>query len=426
MEEAGERMKKQMKKRLLAGGVLLAVIGIAGGWLLAGNKGEANAPVYTIEDLDRRIVSGGNEFGLALFQKASQAEGKANVFLSPVSISMALAMAWNGAAEEDREAMAAALRLQGLSALEINRGNAVLQDLLEHRDQVRLSIANAVWTDKRYKLSRPFQDLVRADYQGEARTADLSSERTVKEINKWVSKHTDQAIDRILEEAPGKEALALLLNAVSFEAGWETPFKEAQTREAQFFPETGTAYPLPMMNRTGSMEFKQTDRYTALRLPYRDGDMAMRLVLPPIGQPLAGLLADLDELEKEWRLPYERAQIELTLPKFKLTFAKELKPMLAELGLAPQFQADRARFRAMLPDVQTSALSSVFHKSYLEVSEKGTKAAAVTSLLMAGSAPSSPPTPVKLDRPFLLIIEDRKTEALLFIGAIYQPEPSAS
>lgn len=370
-----------------------------------------------------------NAFGLELYARLSAAKPKENLFISPASVAIALSMVLNGAQGATREAMAKTLHLDVLDADTWNRSAAELQDRLTHADpKVELSIANSIWAknEKSLKFQEAFLKTIKDFYKAETASVDFGDPKTVDKINKWVDKQTKGKIDSIVKAPMDPNVIMLLLNAVYFKGSWTTTFSKDATRDAAFTLADGTKKTYPFMQRSGSFEYKKADGYQAVRLPYGDGNLGMLILLPDEGARLETFTERLaragewDRTLADWK----PQQGEVLLPRFKLESELELNDALKSLGMSIAFDDRQADFSGLLTPPVQAFIGEVKHKTFIQVDEKGTEAAAVTSVGVKTSSamvPTTPPFRMEMNRPFLIAIQDRSTGAVLFVGSIQDP-----
>ncbi|CAG7617419.1 hypothetical protein PAESOLCIP111_02023 [Paenibacillus solanacearum] len=403
--------------------VMAAVLALCSGCSEPAARSTLAERSYKASELDSRIVQASNAFGLRLHQATVAAKPDANVFVSPASVSMALTMAYNGAADSTREAMAKALELQGLPIDDINRAGKVWRDLLEHQGAgVQLTIANSIWTRKGKPLLEGFLQKNREYYGAEVIPIDFASSRAAGTINSWVKKHTNGKIERIVDDRPDGQTMLMLVNAIWFKGQWTRPFNESATAPGSFFTSPGASRQVPMMVQSGSFEYMQEAGFQAVRLPYGDErNMAMLLFLPEEGTGLDGLQSKLWTDAELWNRPFPTQQGVLELPRFKLEYGGRLNETLQALGMGEAFDPQKADFSGMAPVPPRLAINEVIHKTYVDVNERGTEAAAVTSVGMAGSAPPKNVFKMTVNRPFVMAIQDRETGSLLFLGTVRDP-----
>lgn len=393
-----------------------------------------------------RLIAAHNNFGFELFRQLLGKEPGENIFISPTSVTLALSMTWNGARGETKEAMAQTLNLSGLTAEEVNKANAFLLSSLRLADpKVQLEIANSLWARKGISFSSEFLKLNQSFYGAEVRTLDFASPAAIKTINTWVAQKTHNRIKSIVSQLLPEDVL-VLINAVYFKGKWAHLFDKKLTRERSFYRADGTARPHPLMHQEGEYQYYSGEGFQLVRLPYGVGRISLLVFLPDDWEPeepaprqegkkaitgrglavlnLAQRLTQ--ENWKRWLGNLQEKKGEIALPKFKLEYEKSLNEVLKEMGMAPAFDWSRANFTGMMSAVTDMqfAISDVRHKSFVEVNEEGTEAAAVTAVKMIATAvPTQPEKFVMIvDRPFLYAIQDEKTGAILFLGAVFDPK----
>lgn len=400
---------------------LLAIALIS--WIFAGARAAA-APAEAAQ-----VADSVNRFGFSLFSRLA-AENLAgpkpaeNLFISPASIAWAFDMLLNGADGLTLEAMAKALETGGLSLAQLNAANLALRQSLESADpKVEIAIANGLFGKAGVSFLPAFLEPVRQYYA--AKLAALESAETV---NAWVNEKTRGKIPTILRpENITPQTILVLVNAIYFKGLWEKPFPKAATAPQPFYLLDGSAKPHPMMSRSARFRYYEDAALQAIRLPYGSGRLGMIVLLPAKGSGLKALLAGLDA--GRWRglvSGLKERPGKIVLPRFKAEYAAELSSILKGMGMDLPF-TDHADFRklAQVPPGWWVKISAVFHKTFVEVSEEGTEAAAATAITMlAGSAPPPPEAPFTMvvDRPFVAAIEDGATGLVLFLGAIVAPQ----
>jgi serpin B len=409
-------------------------MGIAGS---APGRPDANAaPPKTAPETAqaaRPAAEASNAFGFKLLRQAFREQPRENVFLSPTSLSIALAMAYNGAGGATKAAMAHALGVpDDISA--VNSGNAALQKALGTTDpKVTLSVANALWSDRRSPFSPAFVARCEKSYQARATTLDFTAPSAAATINDWVARATHDKITSLVTPADlAPPASAVLTNAVYFKGLWTRPFDPKQTTDQDFTPESGAAFKVRMMHgkekrgylgklsRVAGASFP----FEGVRMPYGSDKFSMYALLPNSGTTLVDLAAKLDGPQwGQWRRQFSTRTVNVAIPRFKATFEGEMKKPLSALGMAPAFSAD-ADFSGMFTRGK-NRIDKVKHKAVLEVKEEGAEAAAATAVITTRAAytPEAPEPTVLFDRPFLCAICDDETGAVVFLGAIYHPEP---
>ena len=374
-------------------------------------------PMRALTAEETSINRANSGFAFALFDRVAAAEGQKNVFLSPLSVSMALGMTMNGAAGDTWEGMREALQLDAMSAHAMNHAWKGLRDLLLSADPaVTLTVANSIWSRDGFTVTQSFIDTNRYYFDAEVRTLDFSDAGAADVINSWVSEKTRDRIPSIVEGPIPPLTMMYLINAVYFKGNWSTQFDPARTQDAPFHPATGAQQSVPLMQREGRMRHLSNGSLQMVDLPYGWDRFNMAVLLPNEGQDIAALRASLAE-PGTWETLYgslsERSML-LFLPRFRMEYEVGLSGVLAAMGMEKAFQPGVADFTGINP-ARELHISDVKHKTFVEVNEEGTEAAAVTSVEVGTT--SVPPT-MRVDRPFIFVIHERNTGAVLFVGQV--------
>jgi serine protease inhibitor len=406
---------------LLALAIILAAgLPLMGGCSVFSPKESLAAPVM---ELDGRLVEANNGFGFNLLQQLREKEPEENIFISPASVAMALAMTYNGAEGETRRAMAETLLLQGMSLEEINKAFADLKTILENPDpKVELAVANSLWARAGMAFEEDFLQRNRDYFAAKTTELDFSLPGAAGEINGWVKEQTRGKIDRIVEPPINPMTVLFLINAIYFKGDWSEPFDAGQTREIPFTLADGTVRPHPVMFKEGDYRTFETEDFEAVSLPYgKTGRVSMYVFLPARESSLADFYLDLNrENWDRWMNAFTGQQAEIGLPGFKFEYEASLNDALAALGMAGAFDEEAADFSGMRPIPPNLFISEVKHKTFVEVNEKGTEAAAVTSVEMRLTAMPEMFTLI-VDRPFFFAIVDNQTGTILFMGSVSDP-----
>lgn len=357
-----------------------------------------------------------NQFGFNLYQKLLK-PGE-NILLSPVSVALALSMAYNGAAGETKAEMADVLLVAGLDPEQLNQSNKLLLLELQASD-VTVEIANSLWLRQGVPFLPHFIQLTETYYDAQVSELDFARADAAATINQWVKDNTNGLIEEIIQGPIDPLTIAFLLNAIYFQGDWSAPFAASGTRDDVFNTPAGPVT-VPFMHKTATFEYLEEEGLQAIRLPYGKGNMAMYIFLPE----------DLGEFHKsltqeqwaKWRSAFTSDRGELALPKFKFEYEERLNDALMDLGMERAFDAFAADFSDMVERGDQAYISEVKHKAFIEVDEKGTEAAAVTSVeITLTSMPAAPSFSMKIDRPFFFMIHDQQTDVILFMGSVYNP-----
>lgn len=361
------------------------------------------------------------QFGFDLFSQLQQ-NPEQNVSISPASVSIALSMLYNGATGNTQQAMAKALNLEAISLPDLNQANADLAESLQTADpKVKLTIANSLWGRTGFVFKPEFLQRSQLFYQAKVSSLDFDSPDAPAQINQWVSENTAGKIPKIVDQIDSAQVL-FLINAIYFNGTWTTAFDPAQTQPAPFYLPDGSTKQQPTMRQEGYYNYSETDQFQAVSLPYGGRRFSMYLFLPRPESNLAAFQQTLTaESWEAWLGQFSRQKGSIQLPKFKVEYETSLINALKALGMEVAFRDGQAEF-ADLSD-QDVAVSEVKHKTFLEVNEAGTEAAAVTSIgIRATSIDPNQPFQMQIDRPFFYAIRDNQTGTILFMGSIVNPE----
>ncbi len=403
---------------LMLAGALLQ--GCGGGEEAVTTRGPRSADLA----VDSKLVTATNDFGFRLYRELAATEG--NIFFSPVSIELALGMAYNGARGSTRDAMARALGYGDLSLDAVNGANAQLLQLLANPDpKVDLYIANAVWARQGVTFDTGFMERCRTSFLAEPFTVDFKNADAANQINAWVKGKTRDKINEIVSADAIREALMVLTNALYFKAGWTDAFPQGATTEAPFTTGDGSKVTVPLMHRSGSFEYTENEQVQMIRIPYQGQFVGMTVILPKPGITVASVAESLNgETWKTWSKSMTPQSGRLALPRFKTDFSTSLKPALSALGMGVAFDPSQADLNGILPPDATSErvyISDALHKTYLSVDEQGTEAAAATAVIIGITSVPVDRFEMIVNRPFLLAITDKPTGVVLFLGSISKP-----
>jgi serpin B len=427
MERAIKRNFRTFKRIVASAGLAVICLGtiVSAAGCGATTPPSSKAHAYSAADIDARLVSAYNGFGFDLYRTtAAGQQAYKNAFMSPASVTIALSMTMNGAVGPTRDGMAQALQLKGLMPDETNKAALLLQSVLRTADpSVQLSIANSIWARKELKFNPDFLTVNKNYYGAQTESLDFASSKAAATINKWVKKETKGRIDGIVDNKIDPQSIMFLLNAVYFKGDWTVPFEKSATRDRPFALSDGTKASRSMMDRRGSFDYADMDGYAAVRLPYGNGNTGMVVLLPDEGTKLSALTDRLTG--SEWLNltgALQNRQGEVILPRFKLEYDAILNEPLKALGMSAAFDREKADFSGLLVPPPNAYIGEVKHKSFVQVDEKGTEAAAVTKVeAKATSAPATAGFLMEMNRPFLFVIHERQTGTVLFIGSVYDP-----
>ncbi len=369
---------------------------------------------------EKHLVESDNKFGLRLFKEIIKEEKDRNVFVSPLSVSMALGMTYNGAAGSTQEAMRTTLELNGLTIQEVNEAYKSLIELLTGLDpKVIFQIANSIWYRENLTFEEEFMNVCKEYFDALVKGLDFDDPNAAAIINQWVDENTNGRIKEIVDAPIDLEIAMFLINAIYFKGIWTCQFDEALTEDDLFTLPDGSQKPCKMMEQRGEYKYFSNDGFQAVDLPYGDGLYSMTIFLPHPEKNIDSLIAQfIPENWDRWINSFSRDPGDIFIPKFTLEYGLKLKDVLAALGMEIAF-TPRADFTGMRK-IGDLWIDEVKHKTFVEVNEEGTEAAAATSVMMVLSS-----TPrgfvMRVDRPFVSVIRENHSQTILFMGKIVDP-----
>lgn len=359
-----------------------------------------------------------NDMGLKMVAALSAQRPRQNVFISPLSIFMALAMTESGAGGATRDAMRQALAVPpGLSDDQLRASSSALLKVFQTERGAELSIANGLWSDSSMPMSAEFAKQCRESYQADATTLDFGQPSAAAEIEKWVKEKTHGKVSGLISPDQLRSMRALLTNAVYFHGKWAHQFPKNETAPHNFHLANGGVKKVQMMHQDSlSGAYRQGNGFEAAALDYRSSHMRLYAILPSPGSSPEQALAKISM--RQLQASAGHIELDLRMPRFTLDYKEELRDVLSGMGMDAAFQSG-ADFAPM--GSPGFFIGGVIHKTRLEVDEEGTVAAASTAVKMLASAPRV--KTLVFDRPFALLLCDTQTNAILFAGVIYEPGP---
>ncbi|HMG19551.1 MAG TPA: serpin family protein [Gemmatimonadales bacterium] len=374
---------------------------------------------------EQRIIEADNRFAIKLLKQArvDTRDTLENLFVSPLSVAMALGMTYNGAAGTTEDAMRATLELEGMTVAEVNESYRGLIKLLRELDpRVQFQIANSIWYLQGYSVLQPFLDANRDYYDARVTPLDFASPTAPATINAWVNEQTRGVIPTIVDQIPDGMRL-YLINAIYFKGDWTEQFDRSRTQPRPFRLADGSTVNVPTMTHGKQTDLRITWRpyATIVDLPYGGQAFSMTIVLPSDTTSVDDLVTALTaEQWNGWTTSLQPSENEVFLPKFKLTNDLALIPSLASLGMGIAFNCELPEM-ADFTRIHTPSelcITQVKHKTYVDVNEEGTTAAAVTSV---GIGVTSAPLTIEINRPFLFALRENLSGTILFMGVIRHP-----
>jgi len=371
--------------------------------------------------VEKNLVESDNKFGLKLFREINQTQKDSNIIISPLSVSVCLGMVYNGADGKTKEDMQKILELEGLNIEEVNQSYQHIMELLSGLDpEVQFQIANSIW----YRLNdlipkEEFLSVCQKYFDALIKGMNFDDPGIIDSINLWVEENTNGKIKEIWE---GKEissqTIMFLVNAIYFKGAWTYQFDKNKTKDDLFYISDGSTKPCKMMEQRGFFKNFGNNTFWALDLPYGDGNYSMTIFLPHWGTDIDSLIAEFSQDNlNQWLSSFKNDSLNIYLPRFKLEYEKLLNEELKSLGMQIAFTPGAADFTKMYYILPGQVwIDTVLHKTFIEVDEKGTEAAAATIVEMIKG-----PSGFRVDHPFIFMIREKSSQTILFIGKILDP-----
>lgn len=403
---------------MIAVGILIVIGGIC----------MANSPGGESEEADmRQVAEDNNAFALDLYRQLRTGEG--NLFFSPFSISTALAMTYAGAKGETASEMKNVLHLtkEGEPLHGAYGGWMASLNRRGEEGAYQMSVANALWGQSGTRFLDGFLDLTQSAYGAGFKDVDFKTdpETARQTINSWVEEKTMDKIKELLARGTITSQTRLVLtNAIYFKGKWKDEFDEDRTEDAPFILVGGEEVEAPLMRQTHRFGYMENEVFQALSMPYVEDELSMVILLPREKDGIVRLEKTLswDDLSA-CMAALRKQEVEVYVPRFKMTSAFQLNEPLVAMGMVRAFKADLADFSGMTGK-RDFFIWAVVHKAFVDVNEEGTEAAAATGITMGLTAvmPEEKPIPVfRADHPFLFLIRDNESGGILFMGRVMNP-----
>jgi serine protease inhibitor len=431
-------MMQNVKRRWSLAGLILALLLGAGTAALAASGNRRSRAQATPDDerpsasppvptpAESAYVHAQADFGARLFRAVASEQRDENVFLSPAGAFFALAMAYEGASAETRQAIGRTLGVGAASPDALGRSvQATLRDLSAD-SATTIAIASSLWAQQGAPILEGFTGQLRQYFGAEVASLDLTSNEAVSRINAWVSRGTRGKIEKMLNEPLTGQDVALLLNAVYFKGKWVDAFDSSATKPRPFHVAGGRAANRPAMTRTGRYAYARRSGFQVVRLPYRGQRFSMYVILPDSGRAITAAHGALSPSAMSgWLGELRDAHVRVVLPRFRIELETDLKAPLTALGMRVAFDPQRADFSGMLPRPylarHNAFISRAWQKSFVEVNEEGTEAAAATGITMSVTSAPAQTIEFVVDRPFLVVLRDERSGVPLFMGQVVDP-----
>lgn len=366
-----------------------------------------------LSDAQRDIIENNNAFALNLFSQMKDFDSKV---VSPMSVSYLMGMLANGADGQTRQEIMKAIGCEKVSLKDLNEFYQMMIARANHFDKATtINIADYIALNRQYQLKDGFASTMKNYYQAGIESLDFSKASTLKRINRWCSDHTDGMIPKIIEQVDA-DAVSYIMNAIYFNGTWTDKFDTRQTKLENFQGYTRDIKKTQMMHRNGKYQYMDNADFAAVNLPYGNGSYSMTVILPNRGKSIDEVMAGLDAKKvNELRRSMDECVVDLKLPRFTISQETSLNDIISKLGAPTMFTsgADFSNFAS-----GNLSISKMLQKAKIEVSEEGTKASAVTMAMVAMTALRPEPRKVEFhaNRPFIYMITEHSTGAILFMG----------
>jgi serine protease inhibitor len=372
------------------------------------------------------LINGSNSFGLDLFREVlAEEQASDNVFISPLSVHLALSMTWNGARGNTREQMMEVLKYPALDDKAINASiRQLIADLLSVDPKVETGIANSIWYRNNFAVEESFLNVNREYFDASVNPLDFNNPSSLNVINAWVAEKTKNRIEEIIDQID-PDHIMFLINAIYFKGIWTTEFVKENTLNRPFYLPGGGQKEVMTMETESGFAYAQRDGYKVAELPYGRGNYSMLVFLPDEAVGVDNMIEKID-IEEWERLPAllgNKHNLNLRMPRFTFEFDADLNKPLINLGMSDAFSGGMADFTG-INSHGGLYISRVRHKSFVEVNEEGTEAAAVTSveIRLVSHDPDEPQViPFHVNRPFVIAIKEKYTNSIIFIGRVMEP-----
>ena len=395
---------------------------------------QADSPVYFIAadasastpDGIEKVTTANNQFAIAMYRQINGHTGQAddNVFFSPYSLSTAMAMLYAAAEGETKAQIQKTFYYPSMDILNPNSA-ALYNQFNKPNPDYKLATVNDLWMEQGLTPTKSYVDTVQRYYGGQVTNLDFESNPNPSRliINKKIAQHTNQLIPELLPKGSIKPiTVAVLTNAIYFKGDWKVPFEVQSTTEQPFYNHIGTSPNIKMMQLQEHFGYSEDKQVQVVQLPYKGDDLSMLVVLPKSKDKAAmqQLVQDLSaDTIKQWSKDLVTQEVNVHLPKFKLEASYQMKNLLTDMGMPRAFEKG-AGFN-LFDNSPPIKIDDVYHKAVVIVDEKGTEAAAATGIVANATAASAPPPVFKADHPFMFMIKDNKTDAILFLGQVNKP-----
>ena len=345
-----------------------------------------------------------------------------NIAVSPVSLALALSMLYNGTSGTTRQEISSALGMKGVNLNAFNHANKTLEKSLETNDYCgKLAIANSLWTRQGFPFRYQFLKTNQEYYQAQITNLNFESSESVGIINRWVKDKTLEKIPQIIEQISHDDVL-FLINAIYFQGIWQVEFDPHLTTQQPFYLSNDRVIKFPLMSREGKYRYFETSEFQAVSLPYTGERFSLEVFLPRPDKNLKDLVSQLTVGQwKKWMGQFREQQGQLKLPRFSLSYEVDMEKALMSLGMSTMFERSSANFSELTS--RQVYVNRMRHKTLVEINEKGTQSAVTSPIRARVTSVFLPEEQFTMivNRPFLCTIRDHKTNAIIFVGVVKEP-----
>ena len=368
-----------------------------------------------------------SEFGIDLFKTLVVNDPSDNIFISPLSVSMALGMTMNGATGNTAYEMQNTLGFSDMTQEEINMGyKSLMRELQDADNQVEFDIANSVWAKESLSMKDEFKTTVEEYFEAETASVDFSDPKTLDRINAWVADHTNQRITKIIDEIKSEDVM-FLINAVYFNGNWKYEFDPEDTHTSPFYLDETSTVDVEMMVQMTDVHYYIDNTVTMIDLPYGNEAYSMQLIMPTQSNYSLETFVEKHISASnltQWNSQLEEGEYFISIPKIKIEYEIDLISDLRSLGMNQVFDRGAAELYNLFEGTGGNLFASaVTHKTFLRVDEEGTEAAGVTAITVGTTSGNFTPT-ILFNKPYILLIKEKSTGVIPFIGKISRPELS--
>lgn len=370
-----------------------------------------------------QLVEASNDFGINLFKKTNELAPDKNLFVSPFSALQALSMTYNGANGITKSEMAATLGFKDASETQVNEYNQSLAKALLYADaKVMFEIANSIWYRQEYNVLPAFIEVNQNSYNAEVKPCNFSDPSTLNAINNWCKNKTHEKIPTILDQIP-EDAFMYLINAIYFKGSWQYSFDKSKTQTADFYLSNDAKIDHSQMVLQTQLNYSSNNSYSAIELPYGSGTFNFVILLPNYNKTVDDIINGMSPQQwKESMTNMAKSDVVVKMPKFKLECEGLLNKPLKSMGMPKAF-TDSADFSKITTDAGLF-ISRVIQKTFIDLNEEGTEAAAVTAVEVSFTSTGGETNTTKwftANKPFVYAITEKSTGAILFMGKMLNP-----